>query len=153
MGGLVAVRLAFAVSLTVIVCDPARSRVAEKVLLPLASVAFAGSTTPGELSLLVKCTVPAYAGSVLPQESWAVTLKEKLVPAVADGAAVVASVKWLAGAALTVTVSVAEWAPSVAVIVCDPALSSVAENVPCPLVKVESGGNTTPPDWSVLLKR
>src|SRR5207302_11397862 len=47
---------------------------------------------------------------------------------------------------------VAEWAPSEAVIVCDPALSSVAENVPWPLVKVESDGKTTPADWSVLLK-
>ena len=80
--------------------------------------------------MLVKWSVPANAGSVLPNWSWAVTVKPKLVPA--TGVVLLASTNRLAGAALIAMVTVVEsaLALSAAVIVCVPALMSVAENVP-----------------------
>ena len=43
-------------------------------------------------------------------------------------------------------------AASEAVSVCDPDRTSVTENVPWPLLRVESGGSLTPADESLLLK-
>ena len=80
-------------------------------------------------------------------------MKEKLWPAV--GAAVaVARTSWPAGAAFTVRLAVADrlLAASDALSVCAPALISVAENVPSPLVRVASRGRTTPDEVSLLLK-
>ena len=54
----VPVMLAVAASVAVMVCAPALMSVAEKVPWPLVSVESAGSTTPAEVSLLVKWTVP-----------------------------------------------------------------------------------------------
>ena len=55
----VPVIVAVTVSRPVIVCAPALMSVAESVRWPFVSVESAGSTTPAEVSLLVKCTVPA----------------------------------------------------------------------------------------------
>ena len=79
---------AVAVSVAVMVCAPATKSVAENVPWPFVRVAFAGNTVPVDVSVLVKCTVPAYPVSVLPAESCAVTVNEKAAPAV--GVAVVA---------------------------------------------------------------
>src|SRR2546428_213721 len=79
--------------------------------------------------------------------------EEKVLPAV--GVLVeVAITSLLAGAALTVTFAVAEkpFTASDAVSVCGPALISVAEYVPRPLVSVELGGSTTPDEVSLLPK-
>src|SRR6266571_3444875 len=56
--------------------------------------------------------------------------------------------------ALTTTVAVAEreLAASDTVSVCEPVAISVIENVPTPFVSVESGGNCTPAEPSLLLK-
>ena len=63
-GAALTVRLAvaekeFAESEAVRLCDPALIRVAEKVRWPLVSMELGGRTTPDEVSLLVKWTVPA----------------------------------------------------------------------------------------------
>ena len=90
---------------------------------------------------------------MFPKASCAVTVKEKPEPAV--GVAVAAlSASLPAGAALTVWFALAErrLAASEAVSVSGPALASVTEKVPWPLVSVESGGSTTPAVVSVLLK-
>ena len=50
---------AVAVSVAVMVWDPAVASVAEKVAWPLVRVELGGRATPGARSLLVKCTVPA----------------------------------------------------------------------------------------------
>jgi len=68
------------VSVAVMVWLPAVCRVAENVPTPLVNVELAGSVA--EPSLLVKCTVPAYAGVVLLKRSTAVTVKLNDVPAV-----------------------------------------------------------------------
>ena len=64
------------------------------------------------------------------------------------------SFSWLAGGGFTVRFTVVErlLAASDAVSVWGPALINVAENVPWPLVRVESGGRTTPDEVSLLLK-
>jgi hypothetical protein len=48
----------FAVSVLVMVCDPARANVAENVPWPPVSWESGGKTTPADVSVLVKCTVP-----------------------------------------------------------------------------------------------
>ena len=85
--------------------------------------------------------------------SWAVTVKLNALLAVADdGAATVKCVAAAADTAIEFDVPVIEEVTvSVAVMVWLPAVFSVAENVPTPLVKVESAGNTAAP--SVLVKR
>ena len=70
-----------AASDTVRVCGPLRIRVAEKVPWPLAKVESAGSTTPAEVSLLPKWTVPLYEVTGLPWASSADTLTLKACPA------------------------------------------------------------------------
>ena len=77
----------------------------------------------------------------------------KLFPAIGPAVAVVRT-SLLAGAAFTVklTVAVNPLAASDAVNVCAPALISVAEKLPWPLVSVESAGSTTAADTSLLLK-
>ena len=104
------------------------------------------------MSLLVKCTVPVYVGSVFPYGSWAAAVKVKLVPTV--GLPPVARANRLAGAALTVigTVVVFAAAASETVIVCDPAVASVTENEPWPFVSLESGGSLAAVAASLLLK-
>src|SRR5262245_18846648 len=69
------------VSVAVIVWLPAVVRVALNVLVPLLSVALAGRMAWP--SVLVKWIAPAYPVAVLPNWSWAVTVNEKAVPAVA----------------------------------------------------------------------
>src|SRR5438046_1126456 len=122
------------------VCVPAVARVAETVPAPRGSVLSAGSVAAA--SLLVKWTVPAYVGFRLPNASRAVTVKLNGLPAVADAGALIE--KWVVAAAVTsivLLVPVIELVTvSVAVIVCDPAVSRVAENVPVPLLSVASGG-------------
>ena len=73
---------AVTVSLAVIVWLPAVFSVAGKLPVPLVSVEFAGRTA--WLSVLVKCTVPAYVVTVLSEASSAVTVKLKAVPAVTE---------------------------------------------------------------------
>src|SRR5262245_50767457 len=78
------------VSVTVSDCVPAVSRVALKVPTPAVSVLLAGSTALA--SLLLKVTVPAYAGVRLPNASSAVTVNVPATPAVAgDGKPVTAN--------------------------------------------------------------
>ena len=50
------------------------------------------------------------------------------------------------------TVVVSLLRASETVTVCGPALVSVTEKLPCPLVRVESGGSTTPFEVSLPLK-
>jgi hypothetical protein len=82
-----------------------------------------------------------------------VTVKLNALPAVADAGAETA--KCVAAPAATTVivfdVPVIEAFPvSVAVMACGPAVFSVAENVPVPLVNVEFAGNTAAP--SLLVK-
>ena len=81
------------------------------------------------------------------------TVKGNAVPAVGVVLAG-ASTNVPADCALTprLTVVVSLLAASVAVRVCGPALVSVTEKLPCPLVRVESGGSTAPVEVSLLLK-
>src|SRR5439155_7955023 len=79
---------ALAASDAVSVCDPAPISVAEKVPWPLVRLESGGSTTPIEVSLLLKCTVPLYEVTGLPWASSAVTLTETAWPAVALAGAV-----------------------------------------------------------------
>ena len=142
-----------AVSVPVMVCEPARSSVALRLARPLVSAESAGNTTPAEVSLLRKCTFPAYPESVFPYGSRALTVKGKLDPAAAvPGAPVSAS--WLAGAAVTARLTVLErlFARSDTVRVCVGARIKVAEKAPWPSTRVESGGRTTPAVVSVLAK-
>lgn len=68
------------VSVAVMVWFPAVFSVIENVPTPLVNVESAGNVaTP---SVLMKCTVPLYAGVVLLKRSTAVTVKLKAVPAV-----------------------------------------------------------------------
>ena len=76
-------------------------------------------------------------------------------PAVADDDAVSLRSCTAEGApVLTVRLAVAEseLAASDAVRVCGPDVISVAEKLPWPLLRVESGGSTTPAALSLLLK-
>jgi hypothetical protein len=66
------------VSVALIIWLPAVIRVAERTLLPDASVESAGSCALG--SVLVKCTVPAYLVTVAFEASSAVTVKLREVP-------------------------------------------------------------------------
>ena len=66
--------VALAVSVAVTVCAPALVRVTGNVPVPLVRVASAGSTTPLEVSLLVKCTVPEYEVTALPCAFTALTV-------------------------------------------------------------------------------
>jgi hypothetical protein len=141
---------AVTVSVAVMVLAPAVFRVAENVPTPFVSVAFAGRVAAP--SVLVKCTVPVYAVAVAFVASRAVTVKLNGVPLVAVAGADTA--KCVAAAALT---AIAPEVPvidgvtvSVAVIVCEPAVFSVAENVPAPFVNVAFAGNTACP--SLLVK-
>ena len=69
------------------------------------------------------------------------------------GGAVSTRVDALAATTLIVAVAVRVGATvSVAVTVCAPALVSVAEKVPWPLVSVESAGSATPEEVSLLVK-
>ena len=99
----------------------------------------------------MKCTAPGYDPSTLPNWSNALTATLNAWPAmvlVPD-----ASARWVAGAATTLTASGTDCTvPSEAVNVWEPARVNVAANVPWPLVKVESGGSTTPLDVSLEVK-
>ena len=120
---------AVAASVAVMVCAPDFVSVACSIAWPLASVGFGGRTTPAEVSVLVNRTVPAYAVSVFPNWSCAITVKGKLTPATGD--AVVASTSRFALAARTSTVTVAvRPLVSEAVTVCEPERARVTGNVP-----------------------
>lgn len=69
---------AVAVSVEVIIWLPTVVSVAERTLLPDASVELAGSCARG--SVLVKCTVPEYVVTVAFEASSAVTVKLSDVP-------------------------------------------------------------------------
>ena len=88
----------------------------------------------------------------MPEPSAAVTVTVNACPATAVLG--VTSFSWLAGAGFTVrfAVVVRLLAASETVSVCGPVRTSVAENVPWPLVRVESAGSTTPAEVSLLLK-
>ena len=78
---------------------------------------------------------------------------EKPVPAVGELVAA-DRIKRPAGAAVTVRLAVVEraFAVSDAVSVCAPDRVRVAEKLPCPFVRLETGGKTTPIPVSLLLK-
>ena len=71
-----------AVSDAVIVCGPAVMRAAENVPWPALKAASGGSTTPVDVSLAVKWTVPPYDVTVFPCASIAVTVKLNALPGV-----------------------------------------------------------------------
>jgi hypothetical protein len=137
------------VSVAVIVCVPVVSSVAENVPVPLVNVALAGSVA--EPSLLVKCTVPLYPVAVLLNWSNPVTLKLNEVFWVAEAGA--ETLKCVAGPGFTVIPAevpvMEEVTVSVAVMVWLPAVFSVTENTPTPLVNVEFAGSVAEP--SVLV--
>ena len=67
------------------------------------------------------------------------------------------NVRWSANAATTFVAGddvpvMAPFPTSVAVMVCDPAVASVAEKVAWPLTRVEFGGRATPGARSLLVK-
>src|SRR5207248_1386112 len=133
---------AVVVSDAVIVWLPAVRRVAENVPVPLDTVESAGSDACA--SLAVNWRVPEYAVAVLLNWSRAVTVKPKALPAVAaDG---VDTAKCVAAAGLTaIEADVPVMLPlpaSVAVTVCEPAVSRVALKVPVPFERVEFAGRT-----------
>jgi hypothetical protein len=128
------------VSVAVMVWFPPVFKVAESVPVPLVKVEFPGKTAVP--SLLVKCTVPAYAAALLNASS-AATVNEKAEPAEADAAA--ETIKCVAAAALTAVLEVPVIdgvTVSVAVTVWFPAVFKVAEKLSTPLVKMEFAGNT-----------
>ena len=128
-------------------------RVTEKVPVPFVSVASAGSTTPEDESLLAKWTVPAYEVTGWPWPSWAVTVIANACPAVAPTGLVTLRLTAVDAPTLTESVPVMlAFAVSVAEIVCEPALTSVTEKLPVPLVSVASAGRTTPCAASLLVK-
>jgi hypothetical protein len=138
------------VSVAVRVWFPAVFKVAENVPTPFVKIEFAGKTAVP--SLLVKCTVPAYAAALLLNGSSAVTVKLSAAPPVAVAGA--ETTKCVAAAALTAIVldvpAIDAVTISVAVTVWLPAVFKVAENVPAPLVNTEFAGNTAAP--SLLVK-
>ena len=90
---------------------------------------------------------------MLPYWSLSVTVTLKACPAFALPGA--SSTRLAAFAARTVRVTVPVIVAvtlSVPVIVCEPALMSVAEKAPWPFVSVESAGRTTPAELSLLVK-
>jgi hypothetical protein len=146
---LVPVMLEVIVSVAVMVRLPAVLSVALNVPAPLVSVASAGRLAAP--SLLVKWTVPAYPVAVFPAASSAVTVTLNGNPVSDEDGAV--TVKWVAAPGAT---AIAPLVPvmldvtvSVAVIVLLPAVLSVAEKVPTPLVRVASDGSTAAPSVDV----
>jgi hypothetical protein len=137
------------VSVAVMARVPGVLSVTENVPVPFVNVEFAGNVA--DASVLVKCTVPTYPVEVLLNWSRAVTVMLKAVPAVWGDDAVTTNL--VAAAAFTVTVpDVPEMdgvVVSVEVMVWFPAVFSVAENVPTPLVNVESAGNVAAPSLVV----
>ena len=132
---------------------PAVFKVAEKVPAPPLNVALAGSTAaPSEL---VKWTVSPNVVMVWLFWSTAVTLKLKLVPAVAlDGADTTKCGAGVVDTEIGPEVPVIEpLLVSVAVMVCVPAVRNVARNVPVPFVRVELAGSVAEPSrlvkWTV----
>ena len=150
MGLLVPVMEEVTVSVAVMVRAPAVFSVTENVLTPFVNVELAGNVAAP--SVLVKCTVPAYPVAVLPNRSSAVIVTLKAVPAVCGDNA--ETVKLVAAPGFTVIVPdvpvMDEVTVSVAVMLWFPAVFSVAENVPTPLVNVELAGSVAVP--SLLVK-
>ena len=97
--------------------------------------------------------MPPYPDAVLLNGSNAVTTNVNANPAVADDGADTANRDAAAAATLTDDVPVTPGlAVSVAVTVREPAVTSVAENVPEPPDSDESAGNTTPDPTSDVVK-
>lgn len=120
---------------------PAVNNVSGKVPTPLIKVEFAGRTA--EPSLLMKCTVPAYAVAVLLAASCAVTVQLNALPTVSGEAA--DTMKCVAAPGFTTIVpevpTIEAVTVSVAVMAWLPGIFRVAENVPAPLVKAEFAGS------------
>src|SRR5689334_11829125 len=106
MAPLVPVIVVATESVAVRVWLPPLSRVALKLPVPEASVEFAGNCAM--LSVLENCTVPAYAGVVLPKLSCAVTVKLNDAPTVALAGAETLNFEVEAGVTLTVMVPLTE---------------------------------------------
>jgi hypothetical protein len=134
-------------SAAVIVCEAAVRRVALNVPVPLVRVVSVGRVAAP--SVLVKCTVPAYPVAVLLKASRAVTVTLTAAPAVAAEGAETVKCAAAAGATLIVP-ELPVMPPSVAVIVCAPAVRSVLPKVPVPFVRVLSAGKVAAP--SLLVK-
>jgi hypothetical protein len=135
----VPVREAVTVSVALIVWLPEVFSVAEKDPVPFASFESAGSTALA--SELEKWTVPAYVVAVLLKESSAVTVKLNGVPVlVVAGAAETESADAAAGpTGIAPEVPLME---PVAVMVWLPAVFSVIDAVPVPLVMAALAGST-----------
>jgi hypothetical protein len=136
---------AMAVSVAVIVWLPVVCSVAANVPVPLVNVASAGSDA--DPSVLVKCVLSLKAVAVLLKGSRAVTVKLNAVPAVAVAGADTEKCVAAAGeTAMVEEVPVKDaFVVSVTVMVWLPAVCSVAENVPVPLLNVASAGSDADP--------
>ena len=123
---------------------PAVVKVVLNVPTPLTRTWLAGSTAPP--SLLANVTVPVYVGAVLPNGSWAVTVKPNPAPAVAVEGPLTENL--LAAAALTIMLGPRPDATPVPKAVMNPlvvACVSVAWNTPTPPVKVAVLGTKPAP--------
>ena len=130
------------------VLAPAVLSVVEKVPTPLVRVAEAGS--PAAESLEEMETVPVYPVAVLPDESLAVTVKLKAVPATAE---VGTEVRASEDAELEVTVmlvEVMERAPSDAVRVLVPTVFNLTAKEPTPLARVAAFGRVAAESFEVM---
>ncbi len=141
----------FVVSVAVIVCGPALSRVAVTVATPPENVTGPNVVPPGES---LKLTVSEKFGTGLPKLSSAVTVNLVVLPAERlDGDAETTSLLAAAGVIeieLDVLPVIEPFVVSVAVIVCGPAESSVAVTVATPPENV-TGPNVAPPGESLKL--
>ena len=130
------------------VLDPAVLRVSENVPTPFKRVAEEGRAAAESEEVIE--TVPLYPVAVLPEASFAVTIKVKAEPAVAE-AGMDESARELAVPAETVMlVDVTARVPSDAVRVEDPAVFSLTRNDPVPLVSVDAFGSVAAESVEVI---
>ena len=129
-------------SVAVTVRLPRVRSVALKLPTPLVSLAF--ELRDAEGSVDVRCTVPPYVVTVFWKASFAVTATKNESPTADEVGAVTSKCVVAAGATVTVAVvpEIPEFAVSVAVIVCAPAVFSVTVKACWPLDNVEFAGNT-----------
>jgi len=130
------------VSVAVTVRLPIVRRVALKFPTPFVSLAF--ELSDAEVSIEVRCTVPPYDVTVFWKASFAVTATKNDRPTADEVGAVTSRCVVVAGAMVIAAVvpEIPEFAMSVAVTVCGPAVFSVTVNACWPLDNVELAGNT-----------
>jgi hypothetical protein len=130
------------------VLDPAVFKVIEKVPTPFTSVAEAGRVATESDEVIA--TVPVYPLAVFPDASFAVTIKLKPVPAVADEGTVESTRELAAAEETAMEDEVTERDPSDAVRVEEPAVLSFTEKEPLPLVRVATLGRVAAESEEVI---